>query len=92
MDSDRLKIKQAKHNARLFGVKKRILFIVGDFLKTPYRPHADAIITTPPVGLCDGEGKLEMAALLRSVKESAPKVLFRFPAHVDRAEVRCTDD
>ena len=51
IDIDPEKIRHARINARIYGVEKRIKFIVGDFFKLiPSLHDADVIFLSPPWG------------------------------------------
>eukprot|EP00004_Rigifila_ramosa_P020566 TRINITY_DN5345_c0_g1_i3.p1 TRINITY_DN5345_c0_g1~~TRINITY_DN5345_c0_g1_i3.p1 ORF type:complete len:452 (-),score=108.63 TRINITY_DN5345_c0_g1_i3:17-1372(-) len=52
IDIDPLKIKQAKHNAEIYGVADKITFLVGDFFEIApqYIGQADAVFMSPPWG------------------------------------------
>ncbi|XP_046737633.1 trimethylguanosine synthase isoform X2 [Diprion similis] len=50
IDIDPVKIELARHNAKIYGVEKRIEFIVGDYLQLAPKLLADVVFLSPPWG------------------------------------------
>ncbi|XP_039270802.2 uncharacterized protein LOC120345426 isoform X1 [Styela clava] len=50
IDIDSVKIENAKHNAKIYGVDDRIEFILGDFFKVAQSLKADVVFLSPPWG------------------------------------------
>jgi len=99
MDVDADKIKLAKFNATLYGVRHKIKFVVGDFFATGVTMKADIVVATPPWGrgfwtknvfplsdVCGSHGGAEN--IMRIAKTIAPRVLMRFPTNASIDDVR----
>ena len=50
IDIDPIKIEAAKNNAKIYGVKDKIEFIVGDFFQVAPSIKADVVFLSPPWG------------------------------------------
>lgn len=50
IDIDPVKIENARHNAKVYGVDDRIEFILGDFFKLAQNLKADVVFLSPPWG------------------------------------------
>lgn len=99
VDIDPVKIKLAKHNARIYGVEEKITFIVGDYFTIGETLKADVLVTSPPWGgpgywrkrifplsdLCKNNGGGE--CIMRIARFIAPRVILHLPKNVSKVEV-----
>jgi len=100
IDIDPNKIAMARHNARMYGVEHRILFVVGDALGLLPTLKADAVFLSPPWGGLDydekAEGEFDLAAdmqpccgfdLFDAACAAAPAIAYYLPKNTDRAQI-----
>lgn len=50
IDIDPIKIEMARHNATIYGVDKKVEFIIGNFLQLADKLKADVVFLSPPWG------------------------------------------
>ena len=98
IDIDPKKIEFARNNARIYGVDKKISFMVGDFMKIAPSLKADMVFLSPPWGgpaynrvrtfdlrtmiPMDGFKIFERAKLI------SPKIAYFVPRNTDIGQVR----
>ena len=101
IDIDPHKISMARHNARMYGVEHRILFVVGDALAMLPTLKADAVFLSPPWGGLDydegaAEADFDLSADMRpccgfdlfdAACAAAPAVAYYLPKNTDRAQI-----
>ncbi|XP_046472415.1 trimethylguanosine synthase isoform X1 [Neodiprion pinetum] len=98
IDIDPVKIQLARHNAIIYGVEKRIEFIVGDYLQLAPKLFADVVFLSPPWGgpkyLMDETFDIEKilaplggTALYNTSKSITEHVAYFLPKNVDTMQL-----
>eukprot|EP00908_Phaeocystis_cordata_P010293 Transcript_21142.p1 GENE.Transcript_21142~~Transcript_21142.p1 ORF type:complete len:340 (-),score=86.08 Transcript_21142:24-1007(-) len=98
IDVDPHKVAMARHNARLYGVQGRILFVVGDALSLLPRIRADAVVLSPPWGGIDYDdsGPFDLSRdmapccgfrIFEAACAAAPVVAYYLPKNTNRAQI-----
>ena len=94
IDIDPEKIRQARNNARVYGVEDRIEFIVGDFFKiVPNFPTANVVFLSPPWGgpeycteeMYDIQSMIPMdgVKIFNAAREITEDIAYYVPRNVD---------
>ncbi|KAJ3289894.1 Trimethylguanosine synthase [Borealophlyctis nickersoniae] len=97
IDIDPIKIRCAKHNAKVYGVDDKIEFILGDFTKIAPTLQADAVFLSPPWGgpeylkadvfdmhtMMDIDGE----ELFNHARMISPNIGYYMPRNMDRQQL-----
>jgi len=98
IDIDPVKIENAKHNARIYGVEENITFLVADFMALAPALKADAVFLSPPWGgpeytkceTFDLETMIPMNGftVFDLAQTISPNIAYFVPRHVDTDQVK----
>ncbi|TPX55736.1 hypothetical protein PhCBS80983_g05066 [Powellomyces hirtus] len=97
IDIDPVKLRCARHNARLYGVEDKIEFILGDVIQVAPQYKADAIFLSPPWGgpkYLSAETydfyammPIDGATLLEVAKKITPNICLYMPRNADTQQL-----